>query len=134
MTSDRNIQGKVEGQRSPTWRQVGEEPDYRFTLANERTFLAWIRTALAVLAAGVLLDQFSTKLQPHFVIVGVAAVMCILSAVLCWVAYQRWAVNEQAMRHRRALPHSNALRAVALVICSASGVLAALIMVFTRWV
>ena len=27
----------------------GEAPDPRFTLANERTFLAWIRTALALL-------------------------------------------------------------------------------------
>jgi hypothetical protein len=29
----------------------GAEPDPRFTLANERTFLAWIRTALALIAA-----------------------------------------------------------------------------------
>ncbi len=25
--------------------RLGEAPDYRFSLANERTFLAWIRTA-----------------------------------------------------------------------------------------
>lgn len=31
------------------WSRQGEEPDYRLTLANERTFLAWIRTALAIL-------------------------------------------------------------------------------------
>ena len=35
------------------WRKTGKAPDYRFTLANERTFLAWIRTALAFLAAAV---------------------------------------------------------------------------------
>jgi uncharacterized membrane protein YidH (DUF202 family) len=28
----------------------GREPDHRFTLANERTFLAWMRTSLALLA------------------------------------------------------------------------------------
>lgn len=33
--------------------KVGEEPDPRFTLANERTFLAWTRTALALLASAV---------------------------------------------------------------------------------
>ena len=41
---------------TPEWRRQGTEPDYRFSLANERTFLAWIRTVLAVLASAVLLD------------------------------------------------------------------------------
>ena len=35
----------------------GDEPDYRFTLANERTFLAWVRTALGLLAGGVAVRQ-----------------------------------------------------------------------------
>lgn len=42
------------------------EPDYRFTLANERTFLAWIRTALALLAGGVAV----IKLVPSFSVAG----------------------------------------------------------------
>ncbi len=44
-----------------------QEPDYRFTLANERTFLAWMRTALALLAAGVAVVQ----LVPQFSVAGV---------------------------------------------------------------
>lgn len=36
--------------RQPAWRRSGQEPDYRFSLANERTFLAWIRSALALMA------------------------------------------------------------------------------------
>ncbi len=44
--------------REPQWRQEGEEPDYRFSLANERTFLAWISTALALLVGA---DVKSTK-------------------------------------------------------------------------
>jgi putative membrane protein len=45
---------------------VEEEPDYRFTLANERTFLAWIRTALAPLGASVVIVQTAaTLLPPH---------------------------------------------------------------------
>lgn len=35
---------------NPKWRREGRDPDYRFSLANERTFLAWIRTALALLS------------------------------------------------------------------------------------
>ena len=45
------------------WQEQGKTPDYRFSLANERTFLAWIRTALAVLAGGILLHQFLQSLQ-----------------------------------------------------------------------
>lgn len=85
--------------REPSWRQEGQEPDYRFSLANERTFLAWVRTALALLAGGVLLDQFSTKLQPRAVVLALAIALCILAAVLCGLAYTRWRANEIAMRH-----------------------------------
>ena len=60
---DSTSPGRSGRSRGPGWRRLGEEPDYRFTLANERTFLAWIRTALAVLAAGVLLEQFAAKLH-----------------------------------------------------------------------
>ena len=84
--------------REPKWRQVGEDPDYRFSLANERTFLAWIRTALALLAGGVLLEQFSTELGPHFVVVLLAIVLAVLAACLSALAYFRWRANEVAMR------------------------------------
>lgn len=47
--------------------QIGEAPDYRFSLANERTFLAWIRTALGFLAAGVGLDQLAPDLATPLV-------------------------------------------------------------------
>lgn len=56
--------------------RLGEAPDYRFSLANERTFLAWIRTSLGFLAAGVGLDQ----LAPDFatpVIREVLALCCV---------------------------------------------------------
>jgi putative membrane protein len=43
------------------WQRVGKDPDYRFTLANERTFLARIRTALAILAGSVVLHQLFAK-------------------------------------------------------------------------
>ena len=58
---------------------VGTEPDARFSLANERTFLAWIRTALALIAAGVALEAFVLPIAPgcggtpHFEYVSDAA-------------------------------------------------------------
>ena len=108
--------------RDPSWRQQGKEPDYRFSLANERTFLAWIRTALALLAGGVLLDQFSSKLRPPIVVVVLAVALCTLAAVFCGLGYHRWRSNEIAMRHGHALPFTIAvpLLAAALAIVAAA--------------
>ena len=116
----------------PHWRTSGEEPDYRFTLANERTFLAWIRTALAVPAAGVLLDQFSTKLKPHTGVVLIAVLLCVLAGALSAGAYRRWKNNEIAMRHKGPLPHSSALgwltgAAIAMSAALASLIVAAIV-------
>ena len=96
--------------RSPL-HEVGEAPDYRFTLANERTFLAWVRTALALMAAGVAVVQFVPGLSVvrhllGFVLVG-------LGGVVATVAYTHWERNERAMRLGERLPHSPVPRLVA---------------------
>lgn len=93
----------------PRWRQEGKEPDYRFSLANERTFLAWIRTALSLLAGGVVLVQFATRLTPRGVVVATALGLSALAAVLCVLAYLRWRDNEIAMRHSRPLPSTSGI-------------------------
>lgn len=110
----------------PRWRQEGEEPDYRFSLANERTFLAWIRTALALLAGGVALDQFATRLRPHAVLIGVAVLLAALAAALCATAYVRWRDNEIAMRHSRALSAPVIIPVVSAAMLLISAVIAAL--------
>jgi putative membrane protein len=90
----------------PSWRDEGEEPDYRFSLANERTFLAWIRTSLALLAAAVAVVQ----LVPTFHSEGARTVLGVALAVAGLASaaftYPRWAGNERAMRHSRPLPHT----------------------------
>lgn len=90
------------------------EPDYRFTLANERTFLAWIRTALGLLAAGVAVRQVA---EP-FDITGGRTVMALalvgLSAGAVVQAYRRWATVQQAMRVGQPLPPSRAVPALAM--------------------
>ncbi|WP_420814622.1 YidH family protein, partial [Kineococcus vitellinus] len=68
---------------------AGEEPDPRFSLANERTFLAWVRTSLALLAAGVALEGLDLALQPQLrlaaslVLVGLGA-LCPVQAWRGW--------------------------------------------------
>jgi putative membrane protein len=114
---------------NPRWRQDGQEPDYRFTLANERTFLAWIRTALALLAGGVVLEQFALRLAPRPVLAGVAAALAGLSALMSIAAYRHWRDNEIAMRHGRPLGSTLATPLLAL----ASLVVALVIGVLLLW-
>jgi putative membrane protein len=84
-------------------RSVGDEPDYRFTLANERTFLAWVRTSLALAAGGLgaiaLLPDLAGS-EP----LGLG--LLALSFVTAASSYRRWARNESAMRLGAPLAHS----------------------------
>jgi putative membrane protein len=81
-----------------------QEPDYRFTLANERTFLAWIRTSLALIAGGVAVVQ----LVPAFGVPGVRhALGVVLTAgggILAVLAVRRWKRVQTAMRRGGDLP------------------------------
>jgi len=82
---------------------AGEDPDPRFSLANERTFLAWVRTALAMFAGGVALHALDVPTTDWLrtllvvVLIGVGGLVCVLSLL-------RWARIERAMRLREPLP------------------------------
>ena len=85
----------------------GHEPDPRFTFANERTFLAWSRTALALVVAGLGVVQ----LLPPFpgVPVGrhlLGVPLIVLGAVLAITAYAEWVKNQHALRRGEPLPRS----------------------------
>ena len=96
------------------WQQEGKDPDYRFSLANERTFLAWIRTALGVLAGGLLLHQFVPNLHPRWLVAAMAVMLSLLAAYLAAGAYVRWRGVERAMRHDQSLPRSFLLAVLSL--------------------
>ena len=85
----------------------GTEPDARFTFANERTFLAWSRTALALVVAGLAIVQ----LLPPFpgVPVGrhlLGLPLIALGAVLAVTAYGEWVRNQHALRRGEPMPRS----------------------------
>ncbi|MFJ2684394.1 YidH family protein [Pseudomonas sp. NPDC087342] len=84
----------------------GQDPDPRFTLANERTFLAWIRTALALLATGIAVEAFTSGLfgtgVKRFLITGLLSLNLIVSLSAFW----RWLSVERALRRQASLPLS----------------------------
>jgi putative membrane protein len=83
----------------------GAEPDARFTLANERTFLAWIRTALALIAAGVALELLGLELHPGLRLA--ASLVLVVAGVLApALASLNWAGTERALRLGKPLPSS----------------------------
>lgn len=82
----------------------GTEPDPRFTLANERTFLAWMRTALAFIAGGVALKAFSDASFSSSTRKVLAVCVVCVGLVIGLAAAFRWVSVERSMRERRPLP------------------------------
>jgi putative membrane protein len=85
--------------------QTGSDPDPRFTFANERTFLAWNRTALALIAAGLAAAQF-LKFNLHGLRLIIAVPLIVLGAALALASYLHWEDSERAMRLRQPLRYS----------------------------
>ena len=87
-------------------RELGRDPDYRFSLANERTFLAWIRTSLALVAGGLVATQLLPELGMPYAREGIGIALVGLGTLLAAAAFRRWAANEEAMREQRVIPSS----------------------------
>ena len=116
---------------SPGSGEDGTEPDPRFTFANERTFLAWSRTALALVVAGLGVVQ----LLPPFPgvpwgrhVLGVPLI--VFGAIVAVVAYTEWVKSQRALRLGRPLPRSVMPRLLAAVI-TVIGVIAAVVVLIS---
>jgi putative membrane protein len=108
----------------------GTEPDPRFTFANERTFLAWSRTALALVVAGLGVVQ----LLPPFPgvpwgrhVLGVPLI--VFGAVVAVAAYGDWARSQRALRRGQPLPRSVMPRLLAAVITTIAAIAAVVVLV-----
>jgi putative membrane protein len=92
------------------------EPDVQLSFANERTFLAWERTALALITAGLAI----TQLLPAFDFPGgrrlIGLPLIALGIVIALVAYWEWHTNQEAMRHDRPIPRTYLPLIVAIVV------------------
>lgn len=104
----------------------GTEPDPRFTLANERTFLAWIRTSLALLAGGVAVEAFMADLFGPEMRKTVAVLLLVLALLIGGGSFFRWLNIERCMRRNAPLP----LPWIAPVLATGGGLVAAIMTVF----
>jgi putative membrane protein len=97
-------------------RDDDREPDVRFSYANERTFLAWIRTSLGLVTAGLAI----TQLLPPFDFAGgrrlIGLPLIALGVVVALFSFRNWQENDRAMRAGRALPKSSLPRVAAIVV------------------
>ena len=78
----------------------------RFTYANERTFLAWNRTALALIATGVAATQLLPKLELSWSRRLLGLPLIALGAVVAAQSFRNWRANQRAMRRGEPLPRS----------------------------
>jgi putative membrane protein len=103
------------------------EPDYRFTLANERTFLAWVRTSLALLAGGIVLNEIADQFSTEATRTVLAITAVVLSMVLAVSSFFRWRQVQRAMRRGEPLPHPWAVPLLATGLVGMGGVVALVI-------
>ena len=92
--------------------------DARFSYANERTFLAWIRTALGLMTAGLAI----TQVFPPFKYSGgrriIGLPLIALGVVIAGLSIRTWRANEEAMRLGRRLPKSVLPLVTAIVVAA----------------
>ncbi|MFI7022651.1 YidH family protein [Micromonospora sp. NPDC049900] len=97
-------------------RSAGRTPDYRFSLANERTFLAWLRTGLALIAGGLASAQFLPEMPASHLREVISVALLLLGGVVALRAVDHWARSERAIRLGRELPASRFPAVLALVV------------------
>jgi putative membrane protein len=109
----------------------GSEPDARFTFANERTFLAWSRTALALVVAGLAVIQ----LLPPFPGVPwgrhiIGTPLILLGSAVAVISYLEWQSNQRALRRGEPLTRSRLPQMLAVTI-TVIGLVAAALALFS---
>ncbi len=109
--------------------EEGHTPDYRFSLANERTFLAWIRTGLALLGGGLGVAAFVPPLRWNHIREAIAIVLVVFGAAVAIRAVDHWARCERAIRLGLPLPRSRFPAILALTVATGAVVILAVILI-----
>lgn len=125
-----DFDGEAEGgPRSPRGvYDVGREPDPLYTLANERTYLSWLRLGVTLLAGAVAVDRLFLE-HPWFASEVIALGLVVVAFAVCGVGVRRWWVTERALRQRRPLPGFGApLLGIVAVVLVGAGVVVLVLM------
>lgn len=88
---------------------MSDEPpavEYTSVLANERTFLAWIRTSLGLIAGGVALNQFVAVDRGSIVVGLIAFAVITLGAIVAVIGVVEWNRTNTAMADSKPIPGS----------------------------
>jgi putative membrane protein len=104
-----------------------DHPDYRFTLANERTLLAWLRTGLALVAGGVAVATYAPDLGVRWGSAAVALGLVLIGLGTALAGYRRWRTNEDAIAAGRPLPASWLMPTIAAAVAGVIVVVAVLV-------
>ena len=104
-----------------------DHPDYRFTLANERTLLAWFRTGLALVAGGVAVATYAPDLGVRWGSAVVALALVLIGLATAAAGYRHWRANEAAIRAGEPLPANCLIPAVAAALAAVVVVVAVLV-------
>jgi putative membrane protein len=89
------------------------EPDYRYSLANERTALAWVRTSLALLAGGIGVTSLARVAGLPRAVDVLSALICLLGGSVGVSALRTYQSRDRAMREGQPLPSAPMLSVVA---------------------
>jgi putative membrane protein len=99
-----------------------ENSDPRYSLANERTFLAWVRTSLAFVAFGIAIPAVMRDVWSLTAIKVWAAALLLAAAGLAAGATIRWRRVERAVRRGEPVPASYLAPVLLAVVLLAIGV------------
>ncbi len=91
--------------------------DARFTFANERTFLAWNRTAMALIGGGLAVAKLF-EFDSAVARMSVAGTLLLAGAVLSVASYRRWQACERALHAGKPLPDAHLPRTLVWALCS----------------
>lgn len=100
---------------------TGSDPDPRFSLANQRTLLAWVRTALAFVLASAVVDTAPVDIPPILRLIA-TLVLSAAGTSAALLGWRSWRRSERALRRGEPLPSPGAAGAVLAIAVAATAI------------